>query len=67
MGPGGPTPSLMQAEWNGDNGSTWPGKQIGQPLQIPYYVPGTEGLQKNPGVVPTWPELIEGEMDIIPN
>ena len=23
--------------------------------------------EKNPGVVPTWPELIEGEMDIISN
>ena len=30
-------------------------------------MPDTGGLEKNPGVVPGWPELIEEERDIIHN
>lgn len=44
-----------------------PGKLIGQPLQIPYYVPGTRGLGGKTGSFPSWPELLEGEMDMICN
>lgn len=49
VGPPGPTPSLTQEERVGRVGLHSPGKLIGQPLQIPYYVPGTGGLGKKTG------------------
>lgn len=67
MGPAGPTPSLMQAERDGQHGSAWPKNTQVSPSKSPTMCRALRDWGKSPGVVPTWPELVEGEMDLIPN
>lgn len=68
MGPPRPTPSFTQGDQEGEDGSVWPRKTERSALMNPLLCARHRGTgKKNPGVVPSWPELTEGEMDIISN